>query len=74
MCAHDPQYTISNESAGGVGCAKCNADRAAVKVVAALEREAARPQLTSAEIAMLEARTAETASAEEYSSATEGHW
>lgn len=30
MCNHDPQYTVDNESAGGVGCPICNAERKAL--------------------------------------------
>ena len=26
MCKHDPQYTVDNERAGGVGCPLCNAE------------------------------------------------
>ena len=32
MCKHDPQYTVDNESAGGVGCPICNAERRAASI------------------------------------------
>lgn len=31
-CKHDPQYTVDNESAGGVGCPICNAERRAASI------------------------------------------
>lgn len=33
MCSHDPMFKISNESAGGIGCTRCNQERMAQRMI-----------------------------------------